>query len=255
MAKTTKTSTKHKTTKRVKKAVPIIEEAALDTDTYESTNDTSTSYDFSQKASVSSPTSYNPSTNKFGVSTVVLLVLTALISGVLVYTLTNPGLPLAAIVNGQPIFRWDLHSVLNSRYGQQTLEGMITERLITSEASKQNVTVSQSDVDNRAKEILASFGSAMSVDDFLKLQGINREEFNNQLKLQLQVQKLLTKDLSISDSDVANYIASNAAVLTATDPAKLKEEAISAMTDEHVSSRFNEWLEEIRAKATVQQFL
>jgi foldase protein PrsA len=161
----------------------------------------------------------------------------------------------AAVVNGMPIFRWDLTTVLTNRYGQQTLDSMVTEKLITAEAEKANVSVSQTDIDARAKEILSSFGSNLTIDDFLRLQGMKRSDFDNQIKLQIEVQRLLTKGLSISDNDIEGYIASNHATLVATDPAKLKEEARQAILDQKVSEQFDSWLQALRQKSSVQKFL
>ena len=76
----------------------------------------------------------------------------SLIVGILVLALiglflTNKGLLVAALVNGKPIFRWDLTRTLTSRFGQQTIESMINERLIAGAAKKAGVSVSQGEVD------------------------------------------------------------------------------------------------------------
>ena len=33
----------------------------------------------------------------------------------------------AAVVDGRPVWSWELNSVMADRYGKQTLEGMISE--------------------------------------------------------------------------------------------------------------------------------
>lgn len=184
-----------------------------------------------------------------------ILSLGILIVALVLLFATNKGFFLAAFVNGQPVFRWTLNNVLTKRYGQQTLEGIITEKLISDEAQKQKVAISAQDIDAREKDILASFGSSMTVDDFLKLQGINKADFENQLKLQLMVTRLLTKDLTITDDDITNYIASNHATLVATDPAKLKEEAKQAIIDAKVGEKIDAFLQDLRSKASISKFL
>lgn len=178
-----------------------------------------------------------------------------LVFGLIGLFIVNRGMFIAAVVNGKPIFKWNLNSVLVSRYGQQTLDGMITEKIIAEEAQKSNISVTQEEINQRGEDILQSFGSTLSVDEFLQLQGLSRSEFDNQLKLQLTVQKILTKDLQISDQDIEMYIASNSAMLIATEPAKLREEARNAIIDTHVSEEFQTWIQELRDKASVQTFL
>lgn len=184
-----------------------------------------------------------------------IMVVVLLIVGLIGLLITNRSMFIAAIVNGQPIFRWDLNSVLATRYGQQTLDGMLTERLIADEAKKTNISISQAEIDARGEEILKSFGSTLSVEEFLKLQGLSKAEFDTQLKLQLTVQKILSKDLVITDTDISNYIASNSATLIATEPGAMKEEAKNAILDMHVSEKFQTWIQEIREKASIQRFL
>jgi hypothetical protein len=167
----------------------------------------------------------------------------------------NKGWIVSAVVNGKPIFSWQLNSQLRSRFGQQTLEGMIGEILIADEARKAGVSVTQSDLDAKQKQILASVGPNVQLDDLLKFQGLTKEDFLNQLKLQLTVERLLTKDMTISDADVNNYIATNRATLVATDPAQLREEAKQAIISNSVNEKLQTWFSQIRQKAAVMKFL
>lgn len=167
----------------------------------------------------------------------------------------NKGLIVAAMVDGKPIFSWQLNSTLRTRYGQQTLEGMIGESLIQSEAKKTGINVSAEDIDAKQKEILSSLGAEVSLEDFLKFQGLSEEDFNQQLIIQLTVERLLTKDLVVTDSDVDNYIATSGATLTATEPAQLREEAKRAIISNQVSERLQPWFLELRQKSNVMKFL
>jgi hypothetical protein len=167
----------------------------------------------------------------------------------------NKGWIVAAVVNGKPIYSWQLNAALRSRFGEQTLEGMIGEQLIADQAKSSGVSVSQQDVDAKQQEVLSSLGADVKLDDLLKFQGLTKSDFVNQLKLQLLVEKLLTKDLTISDTDINNYIATNRATLTATDPAKLKTEATQAIKTNIVNEKLQTWFTEIRQKAKVLKFL
>lgn len=160
----------------------------------------------------------------------------------------------AATVNGRPIYSWELNTALRNRFGQQTLEGMIGEQLIADQASSQGVKVTQEDVEKKQKDVLASLGADVKLDDLLKFQGLTKEDFVKQLKLQLLVERLLTKDLTIRDTDIQNYIASNSATLSATDPAKLKSEAEQAIRTNMVNEKLQSWFAEIRKTAKVIKF-
>jgi len=182
-------------------------------------------------------------------------IIIGLVSLLLVLVLTNKGLLLAAVVDGKPIFSWDLNRTLRLRYGQQTLEGMIGEMLIAKEAQKAGIVISSEDIEQKQKEILSSLGTEVKLDDFLKFQGMTKTDFNQQLRVQLTVEKLLTKNLTITDADINAYIATNRAMLVATDPATLKEEARKAIVGDTVSEKLQSWFVEVRQKAAVTKFL
>lgn len=167
----------------------------------------------------------------------------------------NKGWVVVAVVDGKPIYSWRLTTLLRSRYGAQTLEGMIGEALIEKEARKSGVIVSDSDLQTKQKEIVSSFGETMSLSDFLKFQGLSESEFNQQLKVQLTVERLLTKNLTITEADIDRYIATNRALLVSTEAASLREEAKRAIISNTVSEQIQSWFMNLRKDAKVVKFL
>lgn len=167
----------------------------------------------------------------------------------------NRGWLVAAVVNGKPIFSWELNNSLRDRYGEQTLEGLIGEQLIESEARSQGVVVTETEVDAKQQEVLSSLGENVNLEEFLQFQGMTIADFRHQLRVQLLVERLLTRDLTVTDEDIDEYIASNAAMLTATAPAELREEARQAIVNNAVSEKLQSWFSELRQKASVMKFL
>lgn len=177
-----------------------------------------------------------------------------LASLLIVYLFKN-GMIVSAVVNGKPIFSWQLNSVMASRFGQQTLEGMITETLIQDEARQQNVTITDADVAARQKQMLSNIGGQVSLDDLLKYQGITRDEFDKQIRMQLIVEKILGKDIVITDKDVDAFIASYSGQLVATNEAAMKEEARQAIFEQEISKKVQPWFTDIKTKASIIKFL
>lgn len=181
--------------------------------------------------------------------------LVVIILGLAAVFMSNKGLLVAAMVNNRPIFRWQLNKVMTARFGAQTLDSMISQALIDEEARKAGVTVAGSDIAKKESDLIASLGGSVSIDDVLKYQGMTKADFEDQLRLQLTVEKLLGKDITITDADVAAYIASNQATLTATDEAGLKEEARQAIFSQEINAKLQTWFTEIKSKANVLRFL
>ena len=174
--------------------------------------------------------------------------------GLIAIFVSNKGLLVAAVVNGKPIFRWQLDSVMASRFGQQTLDSMISQALVDQEAKKSGVSVSQSDITKKESDLVKSFGGNVSLDDVLQYQGMTKADFEDQLRLQLTVEKLLGKDITITDADITAYIATNASTLTATDEAGMRDEAKQAIFSQEINDKLQAWFTQVKAKASILRF-
>ena len=180
----------------------------------------------------------------------------AVILGIVILFLVavNRGWIVSAIVNGKPIFRWTVTSTLMSRYGKQTLDNMITERLIADEAKKANVAITQAEIDAKEQEIRKSFGGNVTLDEVLQYQGMTKADFDEQIRLQMLLTKLIGKDIVITDEEIANYRATNSATLVATDEAGLQAEAREAILTQQVGEKIQPWFTQIRNKAKIFTF-
>jgi parvulin-like peptidyl-prolyl isomerase len=181
--------------------------------------------------------------------------LVVVIVGLAAIFMSNKGLLVAAMVNGRPIFRWQLNKAMASRFGAQTLDGMISQMLIDEEAKKAGITVAAADIAKKESDLVASLGGSVSLDDVLKYQGMTKTDFEDQLRLQLTVEKLLGKDITVTDADVNTYIASNQATLTATSEAGIRDEAKQAIFSEQINAKLQTWFSELKTKAKILRFL
>lgn len=117
----------------------------------------------------------------------ILLVISLL---VLLWYKTNSW-PIVAVVNYRPIWSWDLNNMMYAQVGEQALDNIITENVIKDELDKQNVQVSESDVDAKIDEIKKQIGSDESFEQALAMQGMTSDQLREQIKLQLGLEKLV----------------------------------------------------------------
>lgn len=173
---------------------------------------------------------------------------------VVVYAATK-GYIVAALVNGSPVFRWDVSKILVSRYGQQTLESIISEKLIGDAAKKQGVIVSQKDIDEKTNEVVKSLGPNVKLEDLLKYQGMNKSDFEHQIALQLTVERILGKDVTVSDSEVADFIDKNKDTMVATDEAAMRGEAREALKSQKINEKIQPWFASLKQGAKVVRLM
>ena len=162
---------------------------------------------------------------------------------------------IVATVNGTPITRLNFEQELNNKYGQQTLENMISEQVILSEAQKRNIKVGKDEVDKKIKEIEDRLKGQVSLDEALQAQGLTRESFRKQLEIQIIIDKMFGKDAKVTDKEIDEYLAQNQETLSSsTDPAKLRADVKEMLTQQKVGDLFDKWFTEAKKKANVVKF-
>jgi foldase protein PrsA len=116
------------------------------------------------------------------------------------------GMIIAAWVNGQPVTRMELNDVMLKRYGQQTLDGIINERLILQAIQNKGIKVSDAEINDKVKEIEDKLKGTISLKDALAAQGMTEETFKKQMEVQIAVDKYFDKDASVSSKEIEDYI-------------------------------------------------
>jgi foldase protein PrsA len=165
--------------------------------------------------------------------------------------LVKKGYVVAAVVNGKPIFRWELNAQLANRFGAQTLDSMITEKLIADAAKKQGIEVTQADIDAKVMTITQTLGENVNLEELLQYQGMTKADFEHQVRLQLTVEKVLGKDVAVEESEIDTFISANRETMSATDEASLRQEAKDTLVSQKTSEKMQPWLMELRENAKV----
>lgn len=184
---------------------------------------------------------------------VFLLVVIALAGGVYFYK----GLIIAAMVNGQPIFRLSLIRELEKQSGQKALDSLITKVLILQEAQRQKVIVTDAEVNQSLKTLednVTKQGS--NLDQLLAAQGMTRDGLKEQIKLQKIVEKIVGKDVSVTDKEVSDYIEKNKSLLPKdAKPEEVKENVKQQLQQQKISEKANTWIESLRTSAKINYFV
>lgn len=167
----------------------------------------------------------------------------------------NKGLILVATVNNQPVWRWDLEQRFVSRFGTQTLEEMVNEQILKNEASKQGITVTEADLNNKTSEIEKTLEGKVTLKDALKQQGMTMEDFNRQLEVQIMIEKLTAKKVTVTDKDISDFIEQNKENMMAKDEAGMKAEAKAAVLQSKQDQEFQKIFADLKKNAKVTKYL
>lgn len=184
-----------------------------------------------------------------------IFILAVVVVAVLVYLLR--GMFIAATVNGEIIPRWTLNTQMEKQIGEATLNDLISKKLILQEMQKKGITVTDEEVAAEVKKIEDALKEqGRTLDEALGLQGINRSELDEQLQIQKMIEKLFEKDAVVTDEEVDTYLKDNADVLPADeDQEALRIQVKEQMRQQKLTEKFQAWLQELQAKATINRFV
>jgi len=160
----------------------------------------------------------------------------------------------AAMVNNSPITNFELLSRMNQQFRTQVLTQMINEKIILDEAQKKGVSVEDTEINGKLKEVEDSVGGAQTLDNLLSQQGQTRTGLKEQIKFQLIVEKLYSQEATVSAEEVSKYIEQNKDFLQATDSAGQTKEATDTLKQERLTKTFQEKFQALKSAAKVQIF-
>jgi foldase protein PrsA len=192
--------------------------------------------------------------SRFKTRKFLIILFLILVGGILFYF---KGLFIVATVNGQPVSRIALIQELEKRNGKQMLSSLVTQILIEQEAQKQNINVSQEEIDNEVKKVEEGLKKqGQSLDAALSVQGLTKDDFISQINLQKLVEKILAKDIKVTDKELSDYIEKNKDSI----PTDLKPEEVTAsarqqLEQQKLSTKAQPWIEGLQTKAKINYFI
>ena len=95
----------------------------------------------------------------------------------------------------------------------------------------------------------------MSLDQALQMQGMSRENLEEQMRLQLAIEEILAPKIQIADEELKQYIEENKDYFSATEEAQIKEEAQESLRQQKLNQNFQSWLQELTEKAKINRWL
>lgn len=187
-------------------------------------------------------------------SYIVFLLILAAVIGILYYF---KGLFIVATVNGQPITRLAVIGELEKRGGNQAVDSLITRELIQQEGKRQNVSVTEKEMDDEIKKLEESLGGKEAFEQLLQLQGLSRSDLKEQVRMQKLVEKMLAGQIQVTEKEVDEYIEKNKETLlkNTTDSASLKTNVTQQLKQQKLSEKLKPWLDSLKQKAKIRSFL
>lgn len=112
-----------------------------------------------------------------------------------------------AAVQGDPITRQEWMAAMEEQHGRDTLLGLVNQKVMATAAEEYNIEVSDKEIDLE----LAMLRTAQDGTD-MALYAENGESLREQVKSQLILEKVLTKDIVVEDQKIEAFYQENQAL-------------------------------------------
>ncbi len=157
----------------------------------------------------------------------------------------------AAVVNNQPITTVEYYQNLKAKDNKEILNQIVRDKLISQEANKNGIVLSQEDLDKKTGEIEKQLGGKEQLKQALESRGISETEFKNQIRIQLLVEKLLKDKIKVEDKEIDEYIANNKDNSSLGVDIKDRNAVKDQLQNEKLNEKFQSWYDELQKKAKI----
>lgn len=166
-----------------------------------------------------------------------------LVTGILILVFVSGNFLVVAWVDKQPISRIEYLQELDKKYGKELKDQLIIEKLLSIEARKKQVLVSENEILEEIKKVEQSQGGAEQLNQILQIQGIKQDEFKKMVKLQILKQKVFGRDVVISDDEINKYLETNKEQFKDPDD-KVRESIKEQLKQQKINSNFQNFIKD-----------
>ncbi|NLK72819.1 MAG: foldase [Clostridiales bacterium] len=118
-----------------------------------------------------------------------------------------------ARVGKEVITKDELYDEMVKKTGLDSLELLIIEKIVDLEAKKNNINITQEEIDNRMEMIAEEYGGVTAFKQMLQYYNYSEEDINNEIITTLKIKKLLEPQITITEEEIKSYFEENKASL------------------------------------------
>lgn len=200
-----------------------------------------------------SPSRFNLSTNNLIVIAIVVLL------GITIFLTAQHyrGLVIAAIVNKTPITRWELNQALTSRYGDAVLEELIARELLTQEAAKVGITITDEEISAERQSLVDSLGGESNLTDTLAQYNLTEADLTDQLRFGLIQERLAAElfNIVVTDEQVEEHFNTNKSMYEGRKFDDVREGIKENLSQQQLQQEFNTWFDQLKSSSQIEIYI
>ncbi|MCM3125064.1 MULTISPECIES: peptidylprolyl isomerase [Bacillaceae] len=115
----------------------------------------------------------------------------------------------AASVNGEKITKDELNTKLTEMYGADTLDSLITNKVIEMEADKQKVKVTGNEIDEELTKLQESYGGEDAFAAALEQNKVSIDRIREDIHMYLLAEKMIKPSIKVTEEEMKTYFEEN----------------------------------------------
>ncbi|MGI8553050.1 MAG: SurA N-terminal domain-containing protein [Dehalococcoidia bacterium] len=186
-------------------------------------------------------------------ATLLGLALLALLAGNVYQFMRNRNDQVVATVNGTAISQRDFNRTDGS--ANQTLDSLISAKLITQEAKRQKVNVPNSEIDSQIAGIKKQLGSDQEFRTALQRNSLTESQLRGQIRTQSLAQKMGAPNVTVSDAEAQTFYNQNKAQFGQQTFDQVKDQVKTQLLQQKQGEAIQNWIDGLRQKAKIVKHL
>lgn len=114
-----------------------------------------------------------------------------------------------ATVNDKVITEGELNHLLQSQYGPNTLDALITNKIVELEAEKKDITLTDEEIEEEYNAYADAYGGEEALLKAIKSYNLTKDDVINDVKIYLLTLKVMEDYIGVTDEDVKTYFEEN----------------------------------------------
>ncbi|WHX67312.1 peptidylprolyl isomerase [Peribacillus frigoritolerans] len=132
-----------------------------------------------------------------------------IIAGIMAFAMISSMDKTIASIDGEKINEDELYDALVAGYGADTLDLLITNKLVELEAEKAGIKIKDEEIQKEIDVMVESYGDEKSLKEQLEASGSSMEALKKDIVVYLQTKKLVEPRITVTDDEISTYFEDN----------------------------------------------
>ncbi|MED3712515.1 peptidylprolyl isomerase [Peribacillus frigoritolerans] len=132
-----------------------------------------------------------------------------IIAGIMAFAMISSMDKTIASIDGKKINEDELYDALVAGYGADTLDLLITNKLVELEAEKAGIKITDEEIQKEIDVMVESYGDEKSLKEQLEASGSSMDALKKDIVVYLQTKKLVEPRITVTDDEISTYFEDN----------------------------------------------